>query len=130
MDFTLKGNNGLATDRFRIRNAATIKQPLENNFRDYTGQVTADFESLTQYNHYVNADEVALSMTFAGAAIAGGGGAKYQLVVTGNMRFDGDTPTVGGPSLLQQPLAFKCIASGGTDGSAVTFAYTTTDTTP
>lgn len=130
LDFSLKGNNQLDSGRFRIRNAATPKQQLENNWREYTGQINADFESLTQYNHYVNADEVALSMVFAGGAIAGGGGSKYQLAITANIRFDGDTPNVGGPAMLTQPLPFKCIASSSSDSSAISMAYQTTDATP
>jgi len=126
LDATLKGNNSLDVGRFRLRGAATPKQPLENSWRDYTGSITADFESLTQYNHYSAGDELALSLVFVGAAIPSGGGSKYQLTITQNVRYDGETPNVSGPQMLTQPLPVKAVASGA-DSTAVTFAYQTTD---
>jgi Phage tail tube protein len=126
-DFTLKGDNKLDNARFRVRGAATPKQPLENSWREYTGTLTADFEALTQYNHYVNADEFTLVATFLGPAIPAGGGPVYTLTVTANIRYNGDTPAVTGPGLLTQPLPFTVVGSGATDVAALSMTLLTGD---
>jgi hypothetical protein len=130
LDFAFKGDNKLDGARFRLRGSALIKQPLENSWREITGALTADFEGLTQYNHFVNADEVSLVATFNGPLIAGGGGAFYAVVITANVRFDGQTPNVAGPAVLTQPLQVTVVGSGATDALAFSAAYTTTDATP
>ncbi len=130
LDFAFKGDNKLDGARFRLRGDARIKQPLENSWREISGVLTADFEGLTQYNHFVNADEVSLVATFDGPLIVGGGGAFYSVVITANIRVDGQTPNVAGPAILTQPLQVKVVGSGATDALAFSAAYTTTDATP
>src|SRR5579859_2299895 len=106
-DFTFKGDNKLDVGRHMIRNAATIKQPLENSWREYTGTFTADFESMTQYNHFINGDELTLTATFNGGLIPGGTTSVYAVIITANIRYDGDTPVVNGPGLLGLTVPFK-----------------------
>lgn len=130
LDFSFKGDNKLDTSRFRLRNNYAIKQPIENSWREFTGQLTADFEGLTQYNHFVNGDELSMVATFAGAAIPGGAGSKYQVVVTANVRYDGETTHVPGPSVLQQPIPVKVVDDTATDAAALSVVYTTTDAAP
>jgi hypothetical protein len=95
---------------------------FENGRRLYTGQLVADFEGLTQYNYYKNATEAALVLTFSVSASA-------SLVITTNVRFDGETPTVSGPEIVKQPLSFT-MTSNTSDAAAITAVLTNTDTTP
>lgn len=116
---TFRVDNGLADDRFFLRNSAFRKQPLENAKRAATGSLVADFESLTAYNRFVNANEAALSLKFSGADIAGSSPlTPFSFEIVANVRFDGETPAVGGPELLEQPLQFMAVASGATDDTA------------
>jgi hypothetical protein len=126
-DFMFKGDNKLDTARFRIRNAATIKQPLENSWREYTGTLTADFESMTQYNHFIAGDELSMVATFVGGLIAGGTTSTYGVTITANVRYDGDTPVVNGPGLLGLTIPVKVSASGATDAAAISLVYLTSD---
>jgi hypothetical protein len=131
LDWSLKGDNKLAADRFRVRGAATPKQPLENGFRVYSGSLTADFESLVQYEHYTGADELSLVLNFVGAPIPGGTtGQNFGLTITQHIRYDGETPKVAGPELLTQPITYTVVDDTDTDGEALTVVYTTTDATP
>ena len=41
-------------------------------------------------------------------------------------RFSGETPVVGGPGILEQPLPFDILNVGS--GETITIAYRTTDT--
>lgn len=123
--FTLSGNNGLADDRYFL-GSQIRKNPLESSRRDYTGELTAEFESLTAYNRFVNGTEAALVLTFTAGLIEGA--FNYRLLVTANVRFDGETPEVEGPDVVGITLPFKCLNSGAGDASALQIEYRTTDT--
>ncbi len=127
MEATIKGNNNLKDDRYYI-GAATRQNPLENDFREYTGELSTEFLSLTAYNRFVNGTEAALTLKFTGATISNA--YKYALEITSNVRFDGETPNVGGPEVVDLTLPFKCLNSGAGDSSALSMVYRTTDATP
>ena len=123
-EFTFKGDNGLKTGRHFMR-ATTPERPKlskEADWRQYTGTLRSDFIDLTAYNRFVNGTEAALVMTF-------NAGASAQMTITTNVRFDGDTPQVSGPQLLEQSLPFVC-TSGTSDAAAVTIAIVNADATP
>lgn len=122
---TLSGDNGLDTDRYRL-GSALRKAPVEAAMREYTGTLDAYFADLTAYNRFVNGTEAALVLDFVGAEIESG--FNFGLEVTCNVRFDGETPNVGGPEEIPLALPFKCVSSDGTPGDAITAVYTTTDT--
>jgi hypothetical protein len=124
-DFTLSGSNGLADDRYFF-GSALRKRPLEAAVREYTGDITSEFASLTDYNRFINGTEATLILLFNAGVIATT--YNYELKITANIRVDGDTPTVSGPDIVEQPLKFKCV--GNTAASALTIEYQTTDTTP
>lgn len=120
----LTAENSLRDERWYMRGNAAIKEPDEGNgLRNITGSFLADFEDLTQYNRYVNGDEAALELTFADA------GGTHSLVITTNVRFDGETPEVSGAEALNQPVPFKVVASGA-DSTGITAVLTTADATP
>lgn len=119
-DFSISGDNKLATDRHRI-GSATVKEQLEEGVREYAGTISADFESLTAYNRFVNGTEAALVLAFTSGS--------DTLTITTNARFDGETPSVGSADeLLEQPLPFVCVSSTS-DAAAVTCVLVNTETT-
>lgn len=115
---SIQGNNGLNADRFCL-GRTTTKEPLEGSMREYTGSFEAEFEDLTLYNLYVNGTEASLVATFAGVT-----NSTHQLVVTANVRFDGERPAVGGTDIVMNPMSFKVVDDGST---SIKFEYTTTD---
>jgi hypothetical protein len=117
-DLSLKASNSLKTDRFFV-GADTTSEQLETAFRDYTGTFTAEFEALTNYALYTAGTESALVLTFDNGT--------DSLVITMNVRFDGETPVLSGMELLSQPLPFKCI--GTTDAAAITAVLTNGEAT-
>jgi len=61
--------------------------------RRYAGNVAAWFEDLVAYNRFVNGTEGALVAKFVGAEIEQVTPTyNYELEVTCNVRYDGDTP--------------------------------------
>lgn len=119
--FQMGADNGLATGRHQIRATTPTfpKTSKESGIREITGSLTSDFVDLTAYNRFKNGTESALVMTFDAGAAA-------KLVITCNVRWDGDTPTVPGKQLLEQPLRFKCV-SGTSDAAAFTAVVTNSD---
>lgn len=101
---SLVGNNNLVR-RPRIGSNKT-NEPLQNGLVEVTGQLLADFESLTQLNRFYNADEdIALVLAFDNGT--------DTLTITTNVMLTGQTPNVAGPALLEQPIGFE--AYHGTD---------------
>lgn len=118
----LTGNNGLALNRHFLR-STTPSRPkigLESARRSYTGTLSSDFIDLTAYQRFVNGAEAALVMTFdTGATPA------RKLVITMNVRFEGQTPNVKGEQLLDLNLPFEVSENGvSTDAAAITAVLT------
>lgn len=121
---TVSGNNGLADDRYFL-GSQLRKAPLENALREYSGTFEAEFEDLTAYNRYVNGTEAEVELLFQGATIATT--YKYEVKVTMNVRFDGETPNVGGAEIVPLNMPYKVVDDGTT---SIKVEYQTTDATP
>lgn len=122
-EISIRGDNALATGRHAARatTPAKPKKSLEEGERVYSGQLSQDFFSLTQYNRFVNGTEAALSMLFTD-------GASASLTIAGNVRFDGTTPKVPGPRLIKQPVPFRFGGVGATtDAAAITITLVNSD---
>ncbi len=117
--FTLAGDNGLDAGR-RFLGDDLIAEPLEAGLRTYDGTLDVEFVDLTQYNRYVNASEVALSIVFTSGT--------DTVTIAANMRLDGETPNVSGTELLAQTVGFKAVASGA-DATAITATLVNGDAT-
>lgn len=117
--FTLSGDNGLDTDR-RFLGSALPAQPLEANRRDYTGEVSLEFSSLTDYQRYTGATEADILLTLSNGT--------ESLAVNTHARFDGTTPTVGGQGLVMLDQPFRVLGDG-TDADAITLTYVSDDAT-
>lgn len=123
-EITLSGDNKLSEDRLKL-GSALRKEPLETDFRDYTATISEYYGSLTDYARFTGGTEAQLILDFVGAVISNA--FTFELKVTANVRFDGDTPNVSGPVELMQPLKVKAIDAGS---GAISVLYRTTDTTP
>ena len=114
---SLTGDNAIER-RVRL-GSGTSKEPLQIGRRPYTGTVSMDFDSLTQYAKYVAGTEVALVALFDNGT--------DTLTIACNVQFTGETPTVGGQELLEQSLPFRCL-SATSDADAITLTLVNTET--
>ena len=80
----------------------------EAGVREYGGSLTMDFEDLTAYNRFVNGTEASLSLVFTSSG-------SDTLTISGNVRFDGSTPNVGGPEVVKQELPFVFTSTSADD---------------
>lgn len=116
-EFTLSGDNGLNTDRYRLGSASRA-EPIEASRRDYSGSVTIEFAALTDYNRFVNGTEAAMVLTCTSGTDI--------LTVTTNVRFDGDTPELPDDGNLFLTAPFVC-TSATSDAAAVTIGLVNDD---
>ena len=120
-EFSLSVNNGLTGDRF-VLGSQVAQQPIASSMAEVTGSLVAEFVDATAYNRVVNATHAAVVATFTDST-------SQSITVTVPVaRFDGDTPSVGGPDILDQTLNFKGLFNG-TD-SPVTIAVANGDSAP
>jgi len=120
---SLKAANNLADDRYFLGRVLR-SQPLENALREVTGTFEVEFNGLTNYNRFIAGTEAAIVLLFQGLTISGI--YKFETKITMNVRFDGETPKVGGPEIVPQNLPFKVVNDGTT---SIKVEYQTTDVT-
>lgn len=124
-NITISGDNGLQTDRYFLRGSSLKKEQIPTGPIEITGSMEAEFDGLTAYNRFVNGTVAALTATWTGSLIEGA--LNYSVTVTmPNVRFDGDTPNVGGTDILTQPLNFKVLYDG--TAAPITIVYRSVDT--
>lgn len=117
------GDNGLVDGR-GVLGTNLIEEPIEGSpMRTYDGTIDAHFTSLTDYNRFVNGTEALLDLNFQGVDIETA--LPFAVEIQANVRFDGETPQVGGPDELVQNLPYKVV-----DESQLQLVYRTTDVTP
>lgn len=120
--FTLKGDLGFMTERFRLGSAVS-KEPVEASVHTVTGTLDADFTSLTAYTRFTAQTQAALAITLAQA-----GG--HQLVISSTVEFDGETPKATGMgNEIRQNLPFTGV-NATSDANVITMALTNADATP
>ena len=130
-EISIKGSNGLATDRRNIRANTAKKEPTAGR-REIEFSCSADFDSLTQRNRAVaNTRAGALAAIVAkwvGPTLLGSTIYPTVEVTIPAGRFDGWKGAIPGPEAIKQELS----GVGLYDGSAspVTIAYKTADATP
>lgn len=122
-DVSIKGENGLKTDRYALRqgagNSTTKREPLIEGLRNITFDLKGEFEGLTHYNRVAAA-------TTAGAQAAivlqwdspQGGQLKFDIPIG---RFDEAPINVDGAKVIEQALTGKVLWSGS--GAPITVTY-------
>jgi hypothetical protein len=132
-EFSVEVDNGLDTARHKLRSSTLRQEPVEAKNREITWSLTADFESLVQYNRVVSTTAAgavaAIIATWTAPTLAGTTTYPSLTVTIDAARFDeiGDfTATSTDP--LMQSLSGRGLYDG-TD-SPITVAYVSTDATP
>lgn len=126
-DATLRGTNALETERFFLGGSGLKEEPVENGYRELSGDISAEFRSVADFYNAFEADtSKAVVLTFEGDAITGT--FTEQLTITlHDVRFEGETPKVSGPEPSVQSIPLT--AWEQTDGDSITVTYRTSDST-
>lgn len=108
----VKSANGLAKERFFINGnggsgTAGVKgDQLENNFRQITGSLDVEFNSLSAYYDTFAGDTTStLELIFTGPVIASTFHNQLTVLIP-NIKFDGESPQVAGPGIINTNMPF------------------------
>ena len=123
--FAFNASMGLKTDRRFLRSSALKKQPKRASVPEYSGEISAEFTDLTQYNAYVAGTLFPVTATWTGEEIEAGNFNTFSITMPA-CQYDGTTPEAALEDMTTQALPFKVLYNG-TD-AAVTMSYTSADT--
>ncbi len=120
--------NNLLTDRRFLGNTGLKSEQTNVPFDAISGNLDVEFQNLTDFYDLFIADTSAvLVLEFIGPVISGAH--NYTLRITVNdVRFEGETPQVGGPELVYQNIPFVGLDPAA--GDAVSILYKTNTATP
>lgn len=125
-DVSIKGENGLKTDRYFLRGSTAKREPLEEGLRKYSFDLKGEFEGLSHLNRVASviASGAVATLTATWTSPQGG-----SLVVSAPVaRFDSGPVNFDGAKIIGIDLKGMILWDGTT--SPVSIAYTTEDTTP
>lgn len=125
--FSLVGETKQKVDRYAMRGKESQKkrEQLEDLLRIYNGNMTMELENLSLYEKFVKGEEAEIVALFEGPAIEGTYHAGVEVVMKA-VRYDGETPKVPGPGLIEVTVPYYVL--DGNDGTGgVKLVYTTTD---
>jgi hypothetical protein len=130
--FSVKVDNGLATDRRFVRSSALKKEPVEAGHRKVDVELGLDFDSTAHQDRILAATaagaQAAVVLTCAGLTTIGSTLKPTVTITLPVVMFDGDTPTVGGPDLVTESVKGMALFDG--TNSPISIAYKTLDSTP
>lgn len=125
-DFEVTVANAHKSDRYFL-GAQTMSEPIIAGMTEITGSMTVEFDSLTNYNRFVNGTVAAVTATWTASTAIEGAFYPYVEVSLPDVRFDGTTPVVGGADVLAIDLPFKALYDGS--DQPITINVQTEDTT-
>lgn len=110
-DFSVTVANNHKSDRYFL-GAATMSEPIIAGMTEITGSMTVEFDSLTNYNRFVNGTVAAVTAKWTAATAIESTFFPYVEVAIDDVRFDGATPAVAGPDVISHELSFKALYDG------------------
>jgi Phage tail tube protein len=128
---SLKGTTGLRTDR-RVAGGAGVKiEQLENNFRNYTGDLDLEFADRTQVMDLVDADTTTvLVFTWTGVTNDGSGNFPVLRVTYPAVKFESAQPEATGPDIVDGKVTFTAYEDDAGLNPLMQFEYESQDLAP
>jgi hypothetical protein len=114
------------TDFYPLGTTGLKSKPLQNEISSGSGTATVRFTDLVHYNRYKNNTKPTLELLFEGPIIASTYKETFKLRAE-QVGFTGETPTVGGPDVLQHDIPFDVFYDGS--AAPLVASYISTDVT-
>ncbi len=128
---SVKGDNGLKTDRYFVRKSTAKKEPKEEGQRKYDFSLTAEFDGFAQYNRVISATNAgalaALVLYWDGPVLAGSTLFPRLTVSIPLARFDEAPINVDGATVIEQTITGKAVDDAA--ASPITITYQSLDVT-
>lgn len=122
---SITGGQPMKTDRFYLGATGLKAKPIQNAFATVSGTLNADFTDLTHYNRFTAGTIASVVLTFTGPLIAGAFSETIKLTMAA-CGFNGETPNVDGPDVLNQSIPFVAMYDG--TNPPLKIEYTSVDT--
>lgn len=122
----LAGNNSLKTDSIHLGSTGRKSEQEVNDWREVTGTLTAEFLESTIHDLYEADTGADLVLSFVGENIASTFDEELTITIP-DVRFTGETPTVGGAGVVEMTHPFEATFNDVDDPIAVD--YMSRDTT-
>lgn len=101
------------TERIFLGSAGFKAEPIENDFRDISGQfVTEWLNAESRYQAFASDTPLALELDFIGPGIGSGSDLSSLKVLIPSIYLDGESPKVGGPAVVTQTVPFTGLDNG------------------
>lgn len=101
------------TDREFLGSAGFKAEPIENDFRDISGQFVIEWlNSEAMYIAFAKDASIALELDFIGPGIGSGSDLSSLKLLIPQVYLEGDTPKVGGPAVVTQTVPFTGLENG------------------
>lgn len=111
-DCSIKQENKLNVARYFLGSNGTKAEQLANDFRAISGTSNFEFASIADVYTAFQADTpLALSLQFVGPIIAGSVTSAVNILIP-QIRWEGSTPSVGGPEVLTYAAPFTGLDDG------------------
>ena len=125
--FDLSLKRKLDESRFYIGGNGLLAEPLEDDFLELTGSLTADFTNTTDWDAWVLAsDNVSLIINIVGGLIATGYNYSLDIAVPVAL-IQGADPKMSGPKIVEREVKFEALDDNV--HAPLTITYTSTDIT-
>ncbi len=110
--FTLKGETGMATERFGLGNGGIKRNQIQNDIPMITGDLDAEFASSAEiYDLFKSNVTTALQLDLAHGTA--GTGQPFRLsIILPAIKFTKAPPSVSGPDLVEQKVEFEAYDDG------------------
>lgn len=115
-EWTLSGDNGFGDER-RCTASFSVQEPLQMDLRAYDGSVTVEWSSMAHYEHFINGDDLTLSIE----CVAG----LATITIDARIILDGTTPNVGGREIVPHAMPFTVVGTSDDDAIKATIVNAT-----
>lgn len=103
----------LDTSRYFLGSKGFRDEPIENDFRDITGQFVVEWlNSEAMYNAYAMDTPTTLVLDFTGDPIGTGSDHSKLTITIPQIFLEGEAPKVGGPAVVTQTIPFTGLDDG------------------
>lgn len=128
---SLKGTTPLRTDR-RVAGGLGVKiEQLENDFRQYTGDLDLEFADRTQVMDLVDADTTTvLQFVWVGVTDDGSGNKPTLRATYPAVKFEPAQPVAGGPDIVDGKVTFTAYEDDAGSNPLIQIEYESQDSTP
>ena len=122
---SIKLNNNLSLDRYLM--AATLPNPIRAGYKEITGDILGEYDSLALYTKYLADTPGTFSLTFTSDSLITGTTYRSISFSIPNIILEGGTPNVDGPGIVPYTIPFRALYDG--TNNPMTIAVVSTEAT-